>query len=86
MSAPPASGPIRLLWLIDSLTVGGAESLMVPFVRRLDRSRYQLFVCCLTSISGNAIEPLLREQGVTVTNLGARNLRDVAVLAPHVYA
>jgi glycosyltransferase involved in cell wall biosynthesis len=70
--------PIRLLWLIDSLTVGGAESLMVPFARRLDRSRYTLFVCCLTSIAGNAIEPELRAAGVDVVNLGARNLRDLS--------
>lgn len=68
----------RLLWLIDSLTVGGAESLILPFARKLDRSRYALTVCCLSTVAGNAIEPQLREEGVTVVNLGARNLRDRA--------
>lgn len=68
----------RLLWLIDSLTVGGAESLILPFARKLDRSRYALTVCCLSTVAGNAIEPQLREEGVTVANLGARNLRDRA--------
>lgn len=69
--------PIRLLWLIDSLTVGGAESLVVPFARRVDRSRFELLVCCLSTIAGNAIEERLRQDGVPVTNLGARHLRDV---------
>ena len=68
----------RLLWLIDSLTVGGAESLIIPFARRLDRSRYALTVCCLSTVAGNAIEPELRKDGVTIVNLGARNLRDRA--------
>ncbi|HEY0141059.1 MAG TPA: glycosyltransferase [Thermoanaerobaculia bacterium] len=68
----------RLLWLIDSLTVGGAESLIIPFARRLDRSRYALTVCCLSTVAGNAIEPELRKEGVPIVNLGARNLRDRA--------
>lgn len=69
---------IRLLWLIDSLNVGGAESLIVPFVRRLDRSAYDISICCLTTIGGNAIEPLLRNEGVPIYNLRARNLRDIS--------
>ena len=75
--APTATKPIRLLWLIDSLNVGGAESLIVPFVRRLDRAKFEVSICCLTTIGGNAIEPLLRSEGVSIVNLGARNLRDL---------
>ncbi len=66
---------MRLLWLIDSLTMGGAESLVVPFARR---SPYELTVCCLTTIAGNPIEQELRAIGVDVFNLGAHNLRDRA--------
>lgn len=68
----------RLLWLIDSLTVGGAESLVVPFARNLDRSQFDLTIVCLATIAGNAIESLLRDEGVPVEKLGARNLRDLA--------
>lgn len=73
----PRHERIRLLWLIDSLTVGGAESLVVPFVRRLDRERYELYVCCLATINDNAIEKELRKESVPLMNLGARNLRDL---------
>jgi glycosyltransferase involved in cell wall biosynthesis len=58
--------------------MGGAESLVVPFIRGYDTSRYELFVCCLTSIGGNVVEKEIRGEGVPFTNLGARNLRDVA--------
>lgn len=69
---------VRLLWLIDTLNTGGAESLVVPFVRHLDRSKYDLHICCLGTIGENALEKELRDSGVEVTNLGARSLRDVA--------
>ncbi|HEX7190864.1 MAG TPA: glycosyltransferase [Thermoanaerobaculia bacterium] len=52
--------------------MGGAESLVTPFAEGVDRDRYQLFVCCLSTIGGN-----VSARGLNVTNLGARNLRDV---------
>ena len=64
---------MRLLWLIDSLTVGGAESLVVPFARKY---RGDLTIACVTSIAGNAIEAELKKDGVNVINLESRNLRD----------
>jgi glycosyltransferase involved in cell wall biosynthesis len=76
-TASVAARPLRLLWLIDSLHVGGAEALAVTFARHVDRSRVELFVCCLNSIGGNPLEADLRATGVTPLNLGARNLRDI---------
>src|ERR1043166_6575738 len=63
---------IRLLWLIDSFNMGGAESLVMPFVRGIDRERYDLFICCLTTIGDN-----VNARDLDVINLGARNLRDL---------
>ncbi|MFP5284344.1 MAG: glycosyltransferase family 4 protein [Thermoanaerobaculia bacterium] len=60
---------IRLLWLIDSLTAGGAESLVAPFARAWPG---ELEVCCLKSIGGNPFEAEVR-----ATNLQAKNLRDL---------
>ena len=77
MTAVP-SAPLKLLWLIDSLTVGGAEALVVPFARGLDRQRFDLTVCAMATITGNAIEKRLRDDGVRVVNLEARSLRDRA--------
>jgi glycosyltransferase involved in cell wall biosynthesis len=58
--------------------MGGAESLVLPFAKHLDRERFQLFVCSHGTIASNAMEAELRDAGIAVTNLGARNLRDVA--------
>ncbi len=69
--------PLRVLWLIDSLTVGGAEALAVEFAALGERSAVELHVCCLRSIQGNAREADLRSRGVRVTNLEARSLRDL---------
>ena len=52
--------------------MGGAESLVMPFVRGIDRDRYDVFVCCLTTIGDN-----VNARDLDVVNLGARNLRDV---------
>jgi glycosyltransferase involved in cell wall biosynthesis len=71
-----ATEPLRLLWLIDSLTLGGAEALVLPFARAV-KGRADLTVCCLKSIGGNPIEARLRDEGVPVVNLGARSLRDL---------
>jgi glycosyltransferase involved in cell wall biosynthesis len=69
---------IRLLWLIDSLAMGGAERLVVSFARSLNRERFDLRVCCLKTIDGNPIAAELERAGVSATVLGARHLRDVA--------
>ncbi|HUG06690.1 MAG TPA: glycosyltransferase [Candidatus Limnocylindria bacterium] len=70
--------PIRLLWLIDSLTVGGAEALVVPFARRAAAERIELTVCARTTIGGNPLENDVRATGVEVVNLEATTLRDRA--------
>src|SRR5688572_31779018 len=54
---------VRLLWLIDSLAVGGAESLILPFAQQLIDTRFVLTVCALQSIEGSEIERQLRDQG-----------------------
>lgn len=40
-------GPMRVMFVITSMPVGGAETLLVELVRRLDRSRFQPELCCL---------------------------------------
>lgn len=64
---------MRLLWLIDSLNVGGAERLVIPFAAH---TRDELFVAAMSSSGENLVEQELRRRGVNVLNLGARNLRD----------
>jgi glycosyltransferase involved in cell wall biosynthesis len=67
---------VPLLWLIDSLAVGGAEALILPFAQQLVHTRFSLTVCALQTIEGSEIEGQLREQGIEVLHAGARKLRD----------
>lgn len=73
---PPA--PIRLLWLLDTLGIGGAEGLAIPFARSLDHSRFELYVACLGKLENSAVEHELRRLGIPLCEVGARNLRDSA--------
>lgn len=68
---------MRLLWLLDSLTVGGAERLAATFARGVDRQRIELFMVSLKVIDQNPMAAELEAAGVRVTVLGARSLRDL---------
>jgi glycosyltransferase involved in cell wall biosynthesis len=40
-------GPLRVMFVITSMPVGGAETMLVEIIRRLDRSRFLPELCCL---------------------------------------
>jgi glycosyltransferase involved in cell wall biosynthesis len=40
-------GPLRVMFIITSMPVGGAETLLVELVRRMDRTRFRPEFCCL---------------------------------------
>ena len=44
---PEDRGPLRVMFVITCMPVGGAETLLVELVRRLDRSRFSPELCCL---------------------------------------
>jgi glycosyltransferase involved in cell wall biosynthesis len=43
-------GPLRVMFVISSMPVGGAETLLVNLVRRLDRDRFAPELCCLQTL------------------------------------
>jgi glycosyltransferase involved in cell wall biosynthesis len=43
-------GPLRVMFLLTSMPVGGAETLLVNLIRRLDRNRFAPELCCLKSL------------------------------------
>lgn len=46
----PDRGPLRVMFLITSMPVGGAETLLVNLIRRLDRTRVVPELCCLKDL------------------------------------
>jgi glycosyltransferase involved in cell wall biosynthesis len=43
-------GPLRVMFVITSMPVGGAETLLVNLVRRMDRERFDPELCCLKEL------------------------------------
>ncbi|MCE5268508.1 MAG: glycosyltransferase [Planctomycetaceae bacterium] len=76
---PPLAdrGPLRVMFVVTSMPVGGAESLLVELIRRMDRERFRTELCCLKQLDRLG-EVLARETPV-FTNLLAHK-HDVRVL------
>ncbi len=47
LAHPADRGPLRVMFVITSMPVGGAETLLVNLVRRMDRERFLPELCCL---------------------------------------
>lgn len=49
---PPLAerAPLRVMFVITSMPVGGAETLLVNLIRRLDRARFAPELCCLKEL------------------------------------
>jgi glycosyltransferase involved in cell wall biosynthesis len=76
---PPIDGrgPLRVMFVITSMNVGGAETLLVELVRRLDRRRFLPELCCLKG-PGQLGEMMAKE--VPVHHDLLRRKTDIGVL------
>ena len=70
-------GPLRVMFVITSMPVGGAETLLVELIRRLDRSRFRPELCCLKRLG--PLGEVLAEEVPAFTGLLADKY-DFAVL------
>jgi glycosyltransferase involved in cell wall biosynthesis len=70
-------GPLRVMFIITSMQVGGAETLLVELIRRMNRRRFQPELCCLKG-PGPLGEMLARE--IPVHHNLIRRKTDVGVL------
>lgn len=67
----------KIAYLIDGLSMGGAERLMVPILKHLSRVHFEPYVCALQSKDGNPMVADLRALGVPVECLHIKHLRDL---------
>jgi len=73
---------LRVVEIIDSLHVGGAQRQLLTVLRNMDRSRFDPFVLCLFSA-----EPLAQEcadLGIPVSTLGMRKTSDAMWVIPKI--
>ena len=67
----------RIAYLIDGLSMGGAERLMVPMLKYLSRAHFEPYICAMQSKDGNPMAEDLRALGVPVECLDIQHLRDL---------
>ncbi len=65
---PENHGPVRVLYVIVDLPVGGAEEHLLSLVRNLDRDRFESTVCCIGD--RGPIGKEMEAAGVRVVELG----------------
>ncbi len=70
---------IRVLYVIDSLSVGGAEKLLLNLVSHMDHTRFEFYVCCIKVLRGNALAEQFNKLGVPVHVVNAKHLYDPRV-------
>jgi len=78
LNARDDRGPLRVMFLLTSMPVGGAETLLVNLIQRMDRDQFTPEVCCLKERGPLGEE--LANAGVPVHSEFTRGKFDVAVL------
>lgn len=73
------AGPLRVMFLHTSAPVGGAETLMLNLIRRLNRSHFAPELCCLKSLG--AIGEILSQEIPAFERLLKTKKYDARVLA-----
>ncbi|OGB95522.1 MAG: hypothetical protein A2Z31_05025 [candidate division NC10 bacterium RBG_16_65_8] len=64
---------VKLLYVIGTLDIGGAEGQLVQLVSRLNPERFQPVVCCLSS--SGPLAPMLCDAGIPVEVVGFHGFR-----------
>jgi glycosyltransferase involved in cell wall biosynthesis len=70
-------GPLRVMFVITSMPVGGAETLLTELIRRMERERFSPELCCLKQF--DRLGEALSREGPAFTGL-LSNKYDVSVL------
>jgi glycosyltransferase involved in cell wall biosynthesis len=70
----------QIVFLIDSLGMGGAERLMIPYLQEFVSTDFNPRVCAFQVRDGNPIAHDIEQLGVPVDLLPVRNLRNVDAL------
>lgn len=82
----------RILYIITSLGLGGAENLLLSYVKRLDKNKYSISVCCLRDKPDDILQEV--STYAEVVKLGITNkfnpiiiihlIRLIRIIKPHI--
>lgn len=69
--------PRKILHLIDSFSVGGAEQLLLNLAQRMDKSRFELHLIGLSTFNRNCLQPQFERTSLPVHVIGTRHFYDL---------
>lgn len=78
---PKPARKYKIAYLIDGLSMGGAERLMVPILKHLSRDYFEPYVCAMQSKDGNPLADEIHALGIPVDCLNIRRLRDLDAIS-----
>jgi glycosyltransferase involved in cell wall biosynthesis len=70
--------PVRVLYLIDDLDVGGTEQQILELVKGIDKNRFIPFVCCLNLLG--AVSREIEGAGIKVFLIKKKSRFDISVI------
>lgn len=70
---------LKVLQLVSSLTVGGAEQIVLTLAERIDPGRFETHVCSLSVVGQNKLQPAFEQLQIPLLPLNARHAYDLAV-------
>lgn len=72
-------GPLRILYTVNRMDVGGSQTHLLQVLRLLDRRRFEPVLCCLTG-RGTLLDAA-RTTGTTVVSVGLGRLKSPAAVS-----
>ncbi|MCL4267302.1 MAG: glycosyltransferase [Anaerolineae bacterium] len=75
-----SESPLRILQLVSSMTIGGAEQIVLSLAERVDPRRFQTHVCSLSVIGDNSLQPEFERLHIPLLALNAGRFYDPAVV------
>lgn len=64
---------LKVMYVIGSMEVGGAERHLLEVIRHLDRSRFEPVLCCISG--SGALEPAFRQTGIKIGVFAFKGIR-----------
>lgn len=66
--------PLRILQLVSSLTIGGAEQIVLTLAERVNPRQFQTQVCSLSRIGQNSLQPTIEQLDIPLLSLDSQRL------------
>ena len=72
--------PTRILQLVSSLTVGGAEQIVLNLAERVNPRQFETFVCSLSRIGQNSLQPAFEKVGIPTLALNSQHFYNMQLV------